>query len=235
MGRAFEFRKVRKMKRWDAMAKAFTRIGKDIVMAVKAGGPDPTLNARLRVVIQNAKGVNMPKDRIENAIKRASSKEEKDFEEIVYEGYGPYGVPILVECATDNSTRTVANVRMYFTRNGGTLGKTGSLDFMFVRKGVFKLETGSADPDELELELIDHGLEELIREEDGFTIITAFQDFGTMQKALEDRNIQVKSSELQRFPTSLAEITPEQEEEVLKLVEKIEEDDDVQAVYHNLQ
>lgn len=235
MGRAFEFRKVRKMKRWDAMAKAFTRIGKDIVMAVKAGGPDPSLNARLRVVIQNAKGVNMPKDRIENAIKRASSKEEKDFEEIVYEGYGPYGVPILVECATDNPTRTVANVRMYFTRNGGTLGKTGSLDFMFVRKGVFKFETGSADPDELELDLIDHGLEELIREEDGFTIITAFQDFGTMQKALEDRNIQVKSSELQRFPTSLAEITPEQEEEVLKLVEKIEEDDDVQAVYHNLQ
>lgn len=234
MGRAFEFRKVRKMKRWDAMAKAFTRIGKDIVMAVKAGGPDPTLNARLRVVIQNAKGVNMPKDRIDNAIKRASSKEEGNFEEMVYEGYGPYGVPILVETATDNPTRTVANIRMYFTRNGGTLGKTGSLDFMFVRKGVFKLETGSADPDELELELIDHGLEELIREEDGFTIITAFQDFGTMQKALEDRNITVKSSELQRFPTSLAEITPDQEEEILKLVEKIEEDDDVNAVYHNL-
>lgn len=234
MGRAFEFRKVRKLKRWDAMAKAFTRIGKDIVMAVKAGGPDPSLNARLRVVIQNAKGVNMPKDRIENAIKRASSKEEKDFEEIVYEGYGPYGVPILVECATDNPTRTVANIRMYFTRAGGTLGKTGSLDFMFVRKGVFKLDTGSADPDELELELIDHGLEELIREDDGFTIITAFQDFGTMQKALEDRNITVKSSQLQRFPTSLADISEEEEEEVLKLVEKIEEDDDVQAVYHNL-
>jgi YebC/PmpR family DNA-binding regulatory protein len=234
MGRAFEFRKVRKMKRWDAMAKSFTRIGKDIVIAVKAGGPDPNLNARLRMVIQNAKAVNMPKDRVEAAIKRAVSKEEKDLEEIVYEGYAPYGVPILVECATDNPTRTVANIRMYFTRSGGTLGKTGSLDFMFVRRGVFKLDTGAADPDELELELIDHGLEELIREEDGFTIITAFQDFGTMQKALEDRHIPVKSAELQRFPTSLADITEEQEEEVLKLVEKIEEDDDVQAVYHNL-
>jgi YebC/PmpR family DNA-binding regulatory protein len=234
MGRAFEFRKVRKMKRWDAMAKSFTRIGKDIVIAVKAGGPDPNLNARLRMVVQNAKAVNMPKDRVEAAIKRAVSKDEKDLEEIVYEGYAPYGVPILVECATDNPTRTVANIRMYFTRSGGTLGKTGSLDFMFVRRGVFKLEHGAADPDELELELIDHGLEELIREEDGFTIITAFQDFGTMQKALEDRNIQVKSAELQRFPTSLADITEEQEEEVLKLVEKIEEDDDVQAVYHNL-
>jgi len=234
MGRAFEFRKVRKMKRWDAMAKAFTKFGKEIAMAVKAGGPDPANNPRLRVAVQNAKGVNMPKDRIEAAIKRASSKEEKDFEEIVYEGYGPYGVPIVVECATDNPTRTVANVRMYFSRSGGQLGKTGSLDFLFTRKGVFKIAADNIDIEELELELIDFGLDEIFKEDEFIFIHSSFTEFNTMQKALEDKGIQVISAELQRIPSTLMELNEEQEEEILNLIDKMEEDEDVQAVYHNL-
>ena len=187
MGRAFEFRKVRKLKRWGNMAKTFTRIGRDIVIAVKAGGPDPANNSRLRVVIQNAKGANMPKDRIESAIKRASSKDEKNYEEIVYEGYAPFGVGILCECATDNPTRTVANIRMYFTRNEGTLGKTGSLDFMFERKAVFHLKAEGINKEELELELIDYGAEELDGDEEEIVITAPFTEFGNMQKALEDR------------------------------------------------
>ena len=234
MGRAFEFRKVRKMKRWGNMARVFTRIGRDIVIAVKANGPDPDNNARLRVVMQNAKGANMPKDRVEAAIKRASSKEEKNYEEIVYEGYAPFGVGILCECATDNPTRTVANVRMYFTRNEGTLGKTGSLDFMFERKAVFHLAAAGIDKDELELELIDFGAEEIDGDEEEIVITAAFADFGNVQKALEDRNLNVLSSELQRIPTSFAEITPEQRDKVLAIIEKFEEDDDIQAVYHNM-
>lgn len=235
MGRAFEFRKARKFKRWDKMSKTFTRIGKDITMAVKAGGPDPQANTRLRVVMMNARGANMPKDRVEAAIKRASSKEEKDYQEVVYEGYGPYGIAILVETATDNPTRTVANVRMHFTRSGGSLGTSGSVEFMFDRKGVFKLPAQDANLEELELELIDFGAEEIFEEEGEIFIYTGFQDFGMMQKALEDKGLTVSSAQLQRFPNIHKELPAEQEEEILKLIDKFEEDDDVQAVYHTLQ
>jgi YebC/PmpR family DNA-binding regulatory protein len=232
MGRAYEFRRGRREKRWDWMSKAFTKFGREISMAVKAGGPDPDLNSKLRVVIQNAKTANMPKDRIENAIKKASSKEAGNFEEMVYEGYGPYGVAILVESATDNPTRTVAMVRMHFTRNEGTLGKTGSLDFLFERKGVFKINAAGLDKDELELELIDFGADEVEQVE--IYVYTPFQDFGRMQKALEEKKINVMSSELQRFPTSTVEVSPEQEEEILELIDKFEQEDDVAAVYHNM-
>jgi YebC/PmpR family DNA-binding regulatory protein len=234
MGRAFEFRKARKFKRWDKMSKAFTRLGKEIAMAVKESGPNPETNARLRTAIQNAKGVNMPKDRVESAIKRASSKDEKDYQEVVYEGYGPHGVPIVVECATDNTTRTVANVRMYFTRSGGTLGKTGSLDFLFERKGVFKISAEGVDLEELELEIIDFGAEDIVEDEGEIYIYTAFTDFGAMQKGLEEKGIEVISAELQRIPNTTVELPEDQEEEVLNLIEKFEEDDDVQAVFHNL-
>ncbi|MDX5347387.1 MAG: YebC/PmpR family DNA-binding transcriptional regulator [Hymenobacteraceae bacterium] len=234
MGRAFEFRKARKFKRWDKMSKAFTRIGKEIVMAVKEGGPDPTTNARLRAVINNAKGVNMPKDRIEAAIKRASNKDEKDYEEVVYEGYGPYGIAIVVETATDNPVRTVANVRMHLTRSGGSLGKTGSLDFLFERKGIFRIPAEGKDIEELELELIDHGAQDIYEHEGEIIVETAFTDFGAMQKALEEMNIEATSSELQRIPLNRTELTDEQAEEIETLVEKLEEDDDVQAVFHNM-
>jgi YebC/PmpR family DNA-binding regulatory protein len=221
--------------RYDKMAKAFTRIGREIAIAVKAGGPDPEYNPRLRTAVTNAKGVNMPKDRIENAIKKASSKEEGNFEEIVYEGYGPYGVAIVVETATDNPTRTVANIRMHFNRGEGALGKTGSLDFMFQRKGVFRIPNdGKTNTDELELELIDFGLENLEIDEEEIVIYTAYEDYGKMAKALEDRKIQVKKSALERLPTTFVEITEEQQDEVLQLIDRFEEDDDVQAVYHNL-
>ncbi|WP_439883576.1 YebC/PmpR family DNA-binding transcriptional regulator [Pontibacter sp. MBLB2868] len=234
MGRAFEFRKARKFKRWDKMSKAFTRLGKEIVMAVKEGGPSPDTNSRLRTAIQNAKGVNMPKDRIEAAIKRASSKEEKDYEEVVYEGYAPHGIAVVAECATDNLNRTVANVRMHFSKGGGSLGKTGSLDFMFERKGIFKIPAEGTDLEELELELIDFGAQDIYEHEDEIIIETAFTDFGTMQKGLEDKGLNVISSEVQRIPTTRTELTEEQEEEVMNLIERLEEDDDVQAVYHNM-
>lgn len=234
MGRAFEFRKVRKMKRWDAMAKNFTRLGKEINLAVKQGGPNPDTNPRLRVAIQNAKGLNMPKDRIEAAIKRASEKGEKDLEEMVYEGYGPHGIAILVECATDNPTRTVANVRMYFSRSGGALGKTGSLDFIFTRTGVFKLPANDVNLEELELELIDFGAEDIFQEDDEIIVHTKFSDFALMQKGLEEKGIPVTSAELQRIPTTTTELSDEQVEEIITLIEKFEEDDDVQAVYHNM-
>ncbi|MCC6599617.1 MAG: YebC/PmpR family DNA-binding transcriptional regulator [Crocinitomicaceae bacterium] len=235
MGRIFETRKHKMFARYDRMAKAFTRIGKDIAMAVKAGGPDPAYNPRLRQAIINAKGVNMPKDRVEAAIKRAVSKDSSNFEEMVYEGYGPHGVAILVETATDNPTRTVANIRLYFNRAGGTLGTSGSLKFIFDRKGVFHLAPENVqNPEELELELIDAGLESIEKEEGGYILFTAFADFGNMQKALEDRGIEVKKAALERVPQSFAEITEAQMDEILELVEKIEEDDDVQAVYHNL-
>jgi YebC/PmpR family DNA-binding regulatory protein len=235
MGRAFEFRRGRKEKRWDWMSKTFTKYGREISMAVKAGGPDPDTNSKLRAIIQNAKTDNMPKDRIENAIKKASSKEEGAFEEMVYEGYGPYGIAILVETATDNPTRTVAMVRMHFTRNGGALGKTGSLDFLFERKGVFKINGEGLDRDELELELIDFGADEVEELENEIYVYTSFQDFGKMQKALEERKLNVMSSELKRFPTSTTSVTKEQEEEILELVDKFEQEDDVTAVYHNMQ
>lgn len=233
MGRAFEFRKERKMKRWGKMAKAFTRIGKDIVMAVKAGGGDPTSNSRLRVVIQNAKGINMPKDRIEAAIKRATSKDEKNFEEVVYEAYGPHGVAVLIETSTDNINRTVANVRAILTRNGGSLGTSGMLNFVFERKGVFRLKAEGLNLGDLELELIDFGAEELEEDEDEIIVYTSFSDFGGMQKAIEEKGLQVISSDLERFPLTFMDISPEQEEEVMKLVDKLEEDEDVNTVYTN--
>jgi YebC/PmpR family DNA-binding regulatory protein len=234
MGRAFEFRKARKFKRWDKMSKAFTRLGKEIAMAVKAGGPNVEGNGRLRTAIQNAKGVNMPKDRVEAAIKRASSKEEKDFEEIVYEGKGPHGVGIVVETATDNINRTVASIRMLFSRSGGALGTTGSLAFLFERKGVFHLPAAGQNLEELELELIDFGAEDIHEEENEIIIYTSFEDFAGMLKALNERGIEVTSAELQRIPTTLTELTEEEAEDVEKLIEKLEEDDDVQAVYHNM-
>ena len=234
MGRAFELRRARKEKRWDKMAKTFTKLGREISMAVKQGGPNPDTNPRLRVVIQNAKGVNMPKDRVEAAIKKASSKDEKDFQEVVYEGYGPYGIAILVETATDNPTRTVANIRMYFTRGNGTLGKTGSLDFLFERKGVFKLSPEGLNKEELELELIDFGAEEIVEQEGEIYVYTPFTEFGNMQKALEEKGYNVISAEAQRIPNTTTSLSEEQEEEVLNLIEKIEEDEDIQAVYHNL-
>lgn len=221
--------------RYDKMAKAFTRIGKEIAMAVKAGGPEPEYNPRLRQAVMNAKGVNMPKDRVEAAIKRAVSKDTSNYEEVVYEGYGPYGVPILVETATDNPTRTVANIRLYFNRAGGAMGNSGSLSFIFERKGVFRMEKASVpNYEELELELIDHGLDSLEVDENEVIIYTAFGDFGKMQKALEESNIPITKAGLERIPNSFAEITEEQVDEILELIERIEEDDDVQAVYHNL-
>ncbi|TXC78460.1 YebC/PmpR family DNA-binding transcriptional regulator [Luteibaculum oceani] len=234
MGRAFEFRKERKFKRWDKMAKQFTKIGREIAIAVKESGPIPENNPRLRTAIQNAKGVNMPKDRVEAAIKRASDKNAAAFEEVLYEGKGPSGVGIVVETATDNPTRTVANVRMYFSRNGGELGKTGSLSYLFDRKGLFKVDKNDFDPEEMELELIDFGLEEIVEKSKSFWIYTNFEDFGNMQKALEERNINVLNSELVRIPNSTVELDEENTNTVLELIDKLEQDDDVQNVFHNL-
>ncbi len=234
MGRVFEKRKYKMFARYDKMAKGFTRAGKEIAIAVKLGGADPNGNSRLRVAIQNAKGINMPKDRIDAAIKRASSKDEKGLEEIVYEGKGPFGIGILIECATDNPTRTVANVRMNFNRNGGELGKTGSLDYLFDRKGVFRIKNENVKLEELEFELIDFGADEIESDEEEIVIYTAFTDFGNMQKALEAKGMNIISSELERIPNSTVELTDEQVAEVMVLVEKLEEDDDVQNVYHNM-
>jgi YebC/PmpR family DNA-binding regulatory protein len=234
MGRAFEYRKARKFARWDKMARIFPRIGKEITMATKAGGPNPETNPRLRVAMQNAKGANMPKDRVEAAIKRATDKDEKDYEEVIYEGYGPHGVAIVVETATNNPTRTVANVRHLFNKYGGSLGTSGSLSFLFERKGIFRINGEGLDMEELELELIDFGAEDIQQEEGEIIVTAAFADFGSMQKALEKMNINVISSELQRIPVSFAEVNETQEEEVMKLIEFFEEDDDVQNVFHNL-
>ncbi len=240
MGRAFEFRKERKFKRWAKMAVQFTRLGKEIAMAVKEGGPSPESNSRLRTAIQNAKAVNMPKDRVEAAIKRASDKDSKGYEEHVYEGYGPHGVPVLIETATDNTNRTVANIRSYFSKAGGTLGKTGSLDFIFQRKSLFRFPASEdLDSDELELELIDGGLEELYIEsdEEGNDIVvvqTSFEDFGNMQRLLEEKGIVISSAKLERIALSHTEIDETAAADVLKLIDRIEEDDDVQAVYHNM-
>ncbi len=221
------------------MAVQFTRLGKEIVMAVKAGGGDINTNSRLRTAVQNSKAVNMPKDRVEAAIKRATSRDEKDYEELVYEGYAAHGVAVLVETATDNTNRTVANVRSYFTKYNGALGKTGSLDFIFTRKAVFTFVPGDRDLEELEFELIDAGLEEIFVEadEEGNDVAvlhTAFEDFGKMQKALEEMGIETKSAKLERIGQSFKEVTEEQAIDVLKLIDRLEEDDDVQAVYHNM-
>lgn len=234
MGRIFEKRKYKMFARFDKMAKAFTRYGKEIAIAVKLGGPDPNLNPRLRTAIQNAKGVNMPKDRIDAAIKRASSKDEKDLQEVLYEGYAPHGIGILVECATDNPTRTVANIRMHFTKHNGSLGASGSVGFLFERKGVFKIAADNVNTDELELELIDHGAEDFAVDENEIYIYTSFTDFTKMQKAVEEKKLTVISAELQYVPNSTNELNEKQEEDVLKLVAAIEEDEDVQNVYHNM-
>ena len=235
MGRAFEFRKARKMKRWAAMSKAFTRIGKDIVMAVKEGDPDPDSNSRLRAVIQNAKSVNMPKDNIERAIKRASDKNQGDYKEVLFEGYGPHGIAILVETATDNNTRTVANIRSYFNKCNGTLGTSGSVEFMFDHTCNFRIQSEGIDIEELELELIDFGAEEIFQDEDGIIIYAPFESFGAIQKELEDRSIEILSSGFERIPTTTTTLNEEQVADIEKLLEKIEEDDDVQNVYHSMQ
>ena len=235
MGRAFEFRKARKMKRWAAMSKAFTRIGKDIVMAVKEGGPDPDSNSRLRAVIQNAKSVNMPKDNIERAIKRASDKNQGDYKEVLFEGYGPHGIAILVETATDNNTRTVANIRSYFNKCNGTLGTSGSVEFMFDHTCNFRIQSEGIDIEELELELIDFGAEEIFQDEDGIIIYAPFESFGAIQKELEDRSLEILSSGFERIPTTTTTLNEEQVADIEKLLEKIEEDDDVQNVYHSMQ
>lgn len=234
MGRIFEKRKHKMFARFDRMAKAFTRIGKDIAIAVKQNGPSPENNPKLRMAIQNAKGVNMPKDKVEAAIKRASSKEEKDFQEVTYEGYAPHGVPLMVECATDNPTRTVANVRLHFSKNGGSMGNSGSVAFLFERKGVFKFDPAKLNLDDLELDLIDAGAEDIERNEEEIIVYTKFTEFGHMLKFLESKNLEPKSSELQYIPNTTKELSEEQQDEVLKLVEVLEGDDDVQAVYHNL-
>lgn len=234
MGRIFEKRKHKMFARFDRMAKAFTRIGKDIAIAVKAGGPNPDNNPRLRLAIQNAKGVNMPKDRVEAAIKRASSKEEKDFQEVIYEGYAPHGVPVLVECATDNPTRTVANIRLHFSKNGGNMGNSGSVAFLFERKGVFKFDPAKLNLDDYELDLIDAGAEDIQREEEEIIVYTKFTEFGQMQKFLESKGLTAKSSELQYIPTTTKELGEKEFDEVMECVTALEEDEDVQNVYHNL-
>ncbi|MCH2489125.1 MAG: YebC/PmpR family DNA-binding transcriptional regulator [Flavobacteriales bacterium] len=235
MGRAFEFRKARKMKRWAAMSKAFTRIGKDIVMAVKEGGPDPDTNSRLRVVIQNAKAVNMPKDNIERAIKRASDKNQGDYKEVLFEGYAPHGIAVLIETATDNNTRTVANIRSYFNKCDGNLGTSGSVVFMFDHTCNFRVSGEDLDLEELELELIDFGVEEIFEDEDGVMIYAPFESFGAIQSYLESNNIEILSSDFERIPQVTKQLTEEQAADVEKLLEKIEEDDDVQNVYHTME
>ncbi|KPM48653.1 YebC/PmpR family DNA-binding transcriptional regulator [Jiulongibacter sediminis] len=237
MGRAFEFRKARKMKRWSTMAKTFTRIGKDIVMAVKEGGPDPAANSKLRAVIQNAKAANMPKANVESAIKRASSKDQEDYKEIVLEGYGLHGVAVLVECTTDNNNRTVANVRSYFSKTGGSLGTNGMLDFIFERKCVFKVQNKEGlDLEDLELELIDFGVDDIFvdDETDLINIYGEFKSFGDIQKYLEENGFEIDSSGFERIPLDTKTLSEEESADVDKLIEKLEEDDDVQNVYHNM-
>src|SRR5436190_5950386 len=234
MGRIFEKRKHKMFDRFDRMAKGFTRIGKDIAIAVKLGGPNPDNNPHLRMAIQNAKGINMPKDRVENAIKRASSKEEKDFQEVIYEGYAPHGVPVVVECATDNPTRTVANIRLHFAKNGGTMGNSGSVSFMFERKGVFKFEPSKLDLDEHELDLIDAGAEDIQKDTEEIVVYTKFNEFGHMLRFLESKTLTPKSSELQYIPTSTKELSEAHQDEVMECVTALEGDDDVQNVFHNL-
>ncbi|MFN0035557.1 MAG: YebC/PmpR family DNA-binding transcriptional regulator [Saprospiraceae bacterium] len=234
MGRAFEFRKERKFKRWAGMAKTFTRIEREIALAVKAGGPSPENNSRLRMAMQNARTANMPKSNVESAINKASGKEAENFQEVLYEGKGPHGIAILVETATDNPTRTVANVRMYFDRSGGALGTSGSVAFLFDRKGVFKVPSEGHDWDELELELIDSGLEEMRREEDEVVFFTSFTDFGSMQKALEDKGIETTSAGLEWIPNQTKSLGDAEAEQLIKLIDRLEEDDDVLNVFHTM-
>jgi YebC/PmpR family DNA-binding regulatory protein len=236
MGRAFEFRKARKMKRWSKMAKTFTRIGKDIVIAVKEGGASPETNSRLRQVMQNAKAANMPKDNVLRAIKKASSKDTANYEEITLEGYAVNGIAVFVDCATNNNNRTVADVRSYFSKCDGALGTNGSLEFIFNRKGVFTIakENINTSLDDLEMELIDGGLEELETDEEALTIYCDFTDFSNMQKKIEDLGIEIQNSELQRIPITTKTISASEAEKVIKLLDLLEENDDVQQVFHNM-
>jgi YebC/PmpR family DNA-binding regulatory protein len=239
MGRIFETRKHVMFARWDKMAKQFARIGKEIVIAVKAGGPDPVGNPLLRRVVQNARAVNMPKDKVDAAIKRAAGKEAEDYEEILYEGYAPHGIAVIVETATNNPTRTISNLRTHFNKGGGNMGNSGSVGFLFKKMGVFRLNPAKLDPDELELELIDFGLEEIgestgEKGEPQLVIRCAFNDFGHLQKALEDRGITPISAESEYLPLTPVELSEEQANEVLSLVDRLEQDDDVQRVFHNL-
>ena len=234
MGRAFEFRKARKMKRWSAMAKTFTRIGKDIAMSVRDGGPNPETNSRLRAIIQNAKAANMPKDNIERAISRASDKSIENYKEVLFEGYGPHGIAILVETATDNNNRTVANIRSYFNKCNGNLSTSGSVEFIFDRTCNFLISPDGLDIEELEFEFIDHGVNEVFVDDDGILLYAPFEYFGVIQKELEKREILILSSGFERIPTTTISLPPEQTEEVEKLIEKIEEDGDVQNVYHTM-
>lgn len=240
MGRAFEYRKARKLKRWGNMSRTFTRIGKEITIAAKAGGPDPDTNPRLRALMQNAKAANMPKDTVERAIKKATDKDSSDYKEITYEGYGPFGIAIFVEAATDNNTRTVANVRSYFTKHGGSLGTQGSLTFLFDHKSLFKIKPkDGVGMDDLELELIDYGVDELISDEDEelgeyIALYGGFEDYSNIQKYLEENGFEIISSEFVRIPNDLKEVTAEQRATLDKLLEKLEEDEDVQNVFHNM-
>jgi YebC/PmpR family DNA-binding regulatory protein len=239
MGRIFEVRKSTMFARWDKMAKQFSRIGKEIAIAVKAGGPDASTNPALRRCMQNAKSVNMPKDRVEAAIKRAMGKEMENFEEILYEGYAPHGVAVLVETATDNHVRTVANIKAHFNKGNGALGNSGSVSFQFKKMGVFKLKNEGLNQEDLELELIDFGLEELGEStndngEEVLVLRCAFGDFGNMQKALEEKNLNPLSAEVEWIPVTTVEVDEEKAQEVLKLIDKLEQDEDVQKVFHNL-
>ena len=235
MGRAFEFRKARKFKRWGNMARVFTKLGKEITIAVKAGGPDPGSNPRLRVLMQTAKKENMPKDNVDRAIKRASSKDYTDYKEMNYEGYGPYGIAIFVETATDNTTRTVGNVRSYFNKAGGSLGTSGSLEFLFEHKCVFHiLRKDGMSLDDLELELIDYGVDELDEDEGEVILYGDFAQNAAIQKYLEENGYEITASEFVRIPNDVKDVTPEQRETIDKLIERLEEDEDVQNVFHNM-
>ena len=236
MGRAFELRKGRKMKRWSAMAKTFTRIGKDIVMAIKDGGPNPDTNSRLRAVMQNAKAANMPKDNVERAIKKAADKDTSDYKEALFEGYAPHGIAIVVETATDNNNRTVANVRAIFNKCDGNLGTSGSVVFMFDRVCNFtvKKEDIKVDLEELELELIDFEVEEVFNDDEGIIVYAPFEQFGAIQSYFEENNVEILSSGFERIPATTTKLSEEQQADVEKLLEKLEEDDDVQNVYHSM-
>ena len=236
MGRAFEYRKATKLKRWGNMARVFTKLGRQITITVKEGGADPDTNPRLRVLVQQAKKENMPKENVERAIKKATSKDEADYKEIVYEGYGPYGIAIVVETATDNPTRTVGNVRSYFNKFGGSLGTSGSLQFLFEHKCVFKINPkDGVSLEDLELELIDYGVDEVLQDEDGIVLYGEFHSYSAIQKHLEESGFEIQSAEFERIPNDYKTVTDEQRTQIEKLLDKFEEDDDVQNVFHNME
>ena len=234
MGRAFEFRKARKMKRWSSMAKTFTRIGKDIVMAVKEGGADPSNNSKLRAIIQNAKAANMPKENVERAIRKASDKSTENYKEMIFEGYAPHGIAILIEATSDNNNRTVANIRSYFNKAKGSMGKSGSVDFLFERLCSFRLNKKNCNIGEIELDFIDYGVEEVFEEDNEVAVYGSFEDYGTIQKELENRNIEIISSSFDRIALSPKRVNQQQQSDIEDLIKKIEQDDDVQNVFHSM-